>query len=144
MKYEDVTVGEELAEVEYPLNVYRLVMAAGANRDFNSIHHNSEYARRTGAQEMYANTSFLLGAWERCVRDWMGEEGTMRAIRDFRMKAFNYAGETMWVRAHVAAKRLEGETGVVEVAIRCENGNGITVGPGVVEVVLPRRTEGLK
>lgn len=144
--FEDVYAGERLPEVAYPLTVYRLVMAAGANRDFNSIHHNSEYARSTGAPDMYANTSFLMGTWERCVRDWMGTGGTIRSMRGFRMRSFNVVGDTMWVRAEVTEwKDAEDDAdagngaGVVQVAIRCENASGVTVGPGVVEVALPRR-----
>lgn len=141
--FEDVAVGDVLPEVAYPLTVYRLVMAAGANRDFNSIHHNSEYARGTGAQEMYANTSFLMGSWERAVRDWAGLTGRIRGIRGFRMRAFNYVGDTMRVLGEVAAARVEegsgGPVGVVEVAIRCEGPSGVTVGPGTVEVLLPLR-----
>jgi acyl dehydratase len=136
---EDVSVGEQLPSVAYPLSVYRLVMVAGANRDFNSIHHNTEYAKRTGAQEMYANTSFLMSAWERCIRDWIGVEGTIRSIRGFRMKSFNYAGETMHVHAEV--QEVRADEGVVVVAIRCESSAGVTVGPGTVEVTLPRREE---
>jgi acyl dehydratase len=141
-RFEDVTVGERLPGTEYPLTVYRLVMAAGANRDFNSIHHNTQYAQKTGAPEMYANTQFLLTAWERCVRDWMGLAGTIRAIRGFRMRSFNVVGDTMHVHAEVRDARIEDGCGVVEIAIRCENSTGVTVGPGVVEVVLPRREEG--
>ncbi|GAA3742273.1 acyl dehydratase [Spinactinospora alkalitolerans] len=140
--FDDVAVGDELPAVAYPLTVYRLVMAAGANRDFNSIHHNTEYARSTGAEEMYANTSFLLGAWERCVRDWTGPDGVIRSLRGFRMRAFNHVGDTMWVRAEVGETRIEDGAGVVEIAIRCENSAGVSVGPGVVEVALPRREEG--
>ena len=140
--FEDVTVGEQLPEVRYPLTVYRLVMAAGSNRDFNSIHHNSEYARGTGADEMYANTSFLMSAWERAVRDWMGLEGRIRAIRGFRMRAFNYVGDTMRVVAEVVDATVEDGQGVVRIGIRCESSAGVTVGPGTVEVVLPRRAEG--
>jgi acyl dehydratase len=139
--FEDVTVGEQLPAVEYPLTVYRLVMAAGANRDFNSIHHNSEYARSTGAAEMYANTSFLMSAWERCVRDWMGLAGTIRGIRDFRMRSFNYAGDTLRVLGEVRDTRIEDGVGVVDVAVRCENGAGVSVGPGTVTITLPRREE---
>jgi acyl dehydratase len=139
--FEEVRVGDELPTVSYPLTVYRLVMAAGSNRDFNSIHHNSEYARSTGAAEMYANTSFLMSSWERAVRDWMGLGGRIRAIRGFRMRAFNTVGDTMRVLAEVAETRVEGDAGVVVVAIRCENSTGVTVGPGTVEVLLPRREE---
>jgi len=138
-RFEDVEVGEALVPVEYPLTVYRLVMAAGSNRDFNSIHHNSEYARSTGAPEMYANTSFLMSGWERCVRDWMGPVGTIRSIRGFRMKSFNVVGSTMRVLAEVKGTRVEDGVGVVEVAIRSENSSGVSVGPGVVELTLPRR-----
>lgn len=145
-RFEDVVVGEVLPEVVYPLTVYRLVMAAGSNRDFNSIHHNSEYARSTGAAEMYANTSFLLSSWERAVRDWAGLAGRIRAIRGFRMRSFNHAGDTMRVLGEVAATRVEhgadGPVGVVEVTIRCESPAGVSVGPGTVEVLLPLRDSG--
>ena len=43
--WDDVEPGQQLASVAYPLSVMRLVMAAGANRDFNSIHHNADFAR---------------------------------------------------------------------------------------------------
>ncbi|CAM3274829.1 hypothetical protein NODU109028_08590 [Nocardioides dubius] len=140
-RFEEVAVGEPLPEVALPLTVYRLVMAAGSNRDFNSIHHNTEYARSTGAEEMYANTSFLMSSWERLVRDWCGATGRIRAIRGFRMRSFNFVGTTMRVLGEVTATRIEqgpdGPVGVVEVAVRCEGPTGITVGPGTVEVLLP-------
>jgi acyl dehydratase len=132
---EDVEVGEELPSVAYPLTVYRMVMAAGANRDFNSIHHNTEYARKTGAAEMYANTSFLLSSWERCVRDWAGLGARLRSIKGFRMRSFTTVGDTMWVHASVESIVDD----VVTVAIRCENATGVTVGPGTVDVALPHR-----
>jgi acyl dehydratase len=140
--FEDVVVGEALPPVVYPLTVYRLVMAAGSNRDFNSIHHNTEYARGTGAAEMYANTSFLMSGWERCVRDWMGPGGSILSIRKFRMRSFNHVGDTMRVLAEVADARVESGVGIVEIAIRSENSASVSVGPGIVAVTLPRREKG--
>ncbi|WP_201791376.1 hypothetical protein [Aeromicrobium sp. PE09-221] len=135
--FDEIVVGEQLPTVRLPLTVYRLVMAAGSNRDFNSIHHNSEYARSTGAKEMYANTSFLMSSWERLVRDWAGPHARIRAIRGFRMRSFNYVGETMSVLGEVIDVRREGVEGVVEVEVRCETSAGVTVGPGVVELGFP-------
>lgn len=137
LSYADVEPGQDIPAVAFPLSVYRLVVAAGANRDFNSIHHNSEYARSTGAPEMYANVLFLLGMWERAVRDWMGVSGTIRAIRGFRMRRFNTAGETPTVTGRIAAIRLEGGVGVVLVDLATRDSAGITVGPGQIEVGLP-------
>ncbi len=91
--WEDISAGDEVPPVQFPLSVYRLVMEAGANRDFNSIHHNSEYARQTSAPEMYANTIFLQGMWERTVREFIGLAGTIKSLAGFRMKIFNTAGD---------------------------------------------------
>jgi acyl dehydratase len=60
--WDDVEEGRRAAR-GLPAQRLPLVVEAGANRDFNSIHHNSEYARASGAPEMYANTGFLLGTW---------------------------------------------------------------------------------
>jgi acyl dehydratase len=137
--FDDVEVGDALPPVDFPLTVYRLVMEAGACRDFNSIHHNSEYARSTGAPEMYAATSFLLGAWERAVRDYIGVDGTIRSLRGFRMKKFNPVGTTMVVRGEVAGKAEDAGTGVLELHVWCENDGDVTVGPGMVTATMPRR-----
>ena len=133
--FEDVAVGEEIPAVAFPLTVYRLVMAAGANRDLNSIHHNSEVAKASGAPEIYANTFMLLGMWERAVRDYIGLDGTIEAIRGFRMKAFNTVGDTTHVRGRVASA----DAGTVQLQVWCENSTGVTVGPGTVVVTLPQR-----
>ncbi|MGM7679366.1 MaoC/PaaZ C-terminal domain-containing protein [Microbacterium sp. A94] len=133
LHFDEVQVGDELPLVKFPLSLYRLVMWAGASRDFNSIHHNTEYARATGAPEMYANTMFLMGMWERAVRDWMGPRGRITAIRRFRMQRFNLVGSTVTVNALVADITSDG-TVVIEVSTTDDH--GITVGPGVVEVRL--------
>ena len=135
--FSDVVVGEELPSVEFPLTVYRLVVAAGGNRDFNSIHHNTAYAQATGAPEMYASTFFLMGTWERLVRDYIGPAGTIRSISDFRMRKFNLAGSTVQVRGRVRDARLDGDRGIVTLEVESVVDGQVTVGPGTVEVTVP-------
>ena len=84
--YDEISVGDELGPVDFPLSIYRLVVAAGGNRDFNSIHHNRSYATASGAPDAYASTFFLLGTWERLVRDFIGSAGTIRAVRSPRVR----------------------------------------------------------
>ena len=136
--WEDVEEGHEIPPVEFPLTVYRLVVEAGANRDFNSIHHNSEFAHASGAPEMYANTGFLLGMWERTVREFVGIEGAIRRIAGFRMRTFNTVGRTVIVRGTVRRKWREGSDGLLELELWSEAGGERTVGPGTVTVSLPR------
>lgn len=137
--WEDVAVGDEVSPVRFPLSIYRMVVAAGGNRDFNSIHHNSEYARQTGAPDMYANNTFLQGMWERTVREFIGLAGSIRRVKGFRMKIFNTVGDTVTTRGKVNRLWLEGTSGLVELELWCENAKGVSVGPGTVTVTLPRR-----
>lgn len=139
--WEDVVVGDQLPSDEFPLTVARLVMAAGANRDFNSIHHNSEIAQQTGAPDMYANVIFLQGMWEKTIRNYIGLAGTLKKLQGFRMKVFNTVGETVVTKGTVIKKWKEEQEGLVELEIWSENSKGITVGPGVVIVTLPFREE---
>lgn len=137
--WDDVEEGADVPSVAFPLSVYRLVVEAGANRDFNSIHHNSEFARASGAPEMYANTGFLLGMWERALREYIGLDGTIRRIAGFRMKRFNTVGRTVTVRGRVARKWREDGDALIEVEMWSELGDDVTVGPGTVTVALPAR-----
>jgi acyl dehydratase len=134
----DGAAGDRVGPVDFPLPLYRLVVAAGGNRDFNSIHHNRGYATATNAPDAYASTFFLMGTWERVVRDWIGDAGTIRSISGFRMRKFNLVGSVMTVSGTVTATRLEGDTGVVTLELASTVGPDVTVGPGQVEVTLPR------
>jgi acyl dehydratase len=116
-------------------------MAAGANRDFNAIHHNADHARATGAPDMYANTLLLQGMWERTVRQYIGLAGVIRRQSGFRMRAFNTVGDTVHVNARVQRKWRDGEAGFVEFEIWSSNSAGISVGPGRIVATLPVRTQ---
>lgn len=135
--WQQAQVGDLLGPVAFPLSVYRLVVAAGANRDFNSIHHNTEYARASGAPDMYANTLFLLGMWERVLRNYMGPAGTLRRIAGFRMNSFNCVGDEPVVFGQVIEKFREGSAGMVRIRMWTQIGDRTSVGPGMVSITLP-------
>ena len=139
--WEDVVEGEALDPLSFPLSVYRLVMAAGANRDFNSIHHNSELARASGAPDMYANSLFLQGMWERAVRRYIGLSGVIRRQSGFQMRIFNTVGDTVVVKGRVERKWREGDAGFVELSVWSENSKGVSVGPGRIVATLPLREQ---
>jgi acyl dehydratase len=138
--WEDIQVGEALAPLAFPLSLYRLVMAAGANRDFNAIHHNSAFAQRSGAPEAYANNLLLQGMWERSARNFIGPLGRLHQLKGFRMSHFNCAGDTVTVRGEVLRKWRDGAHNYVELKIWSANRDGISVGPGTLLVSMPART----
>ncbi|MGH3556083.1 MAG: acyl dehydratase [Mycobacterium sp.] len=129
----DAQAGTELSVVSFPITLYRLVMAAGGNRDFNAIHHNRDHARATGAPDAYANTLFLMGMWERAISEWTGTTGRIVAIRGFRMVRFTTVGTTAVVKG--AVKTTDTDRGIITFAISTADAEGCTVGPGEVDVV---------
>jgi acyl dehydratase len=133
----DVRPGELLPPVSFPLPVLRLVMEAGANRDFNLIHHNTEFAQSSGAPEMYANTIFLQSMWEVLVRNYIGCAGTIKKISGFRMSAFNCAGDTVTVKGRVEKVAPGKAESLLELFVWSENAHGVSVGPGTVTVGIP-------
>ena len=67
-----VSVGDQLGPIEIPITLQRLVMEAGANRDFSLIHHDKDVAQATGAADAYTNTFFIAGMFERLLRELDG------------------------------------------------------------------------
>jgi acyl dehydratase len=133
-----IGVGDPIPPVDFPLPVYRLVMAAGATRDLAPLHHNDDFARASGAPSMYANALFLLGMWERALRDLIGPAGSILAIRDLRMARFAAAGTVVRVQGTVVRKHLLPDRLVLEIELRSTVDDVLTVGPGLGVVALPR------
>ena len=137
--FEDVKEGDDVPKVAFPITIQRLVMEAGANGDFNGIHHNREIACSNGAPDMFCNNFFLQGMWERTVREYIGLRGVIRKIGPFRMRIFNPAGDTVVVKGSVLRKFQQDGQNLVELKIWSENSRGTSVGPGSVLVMLPSR-----
>ena len=137
--FEDVQVGDRLSPISMNLTIARLVVEAGANRDFNQIHHNTPVSKRTGAPDMYANNVFIQAWWERCVREYIGLDGRIKKVGPFRMRVFNTVGETAVTSGEVKRAWQEDGENLVELEITTEISKGVSVGPGPVLVTLPSR-----
>ena len=121
---DDVAVGAEIPEISMPITLQRLVMEAGSNRDLSLIHHNREVAQSTGATDAYMNTFFIIGLFERMLREWMGTRGRLKKIGSLQMKSFNVVGDVICCRGRVTGKQ---DDGTVNLDIWMENEERITV-----------------
>ena len=120
-----IAVGDEIGSISIPVTLQRLVMEAGANRDFSLIHHDRDVARATGAPDAYMNTFFIASMFERLLREWMGYGGVINKITNLRMKVFNAVGDTVTLSGRVSAVDMESAKVVID--LRSETGNGETV-----------------
>jgi acyl dehydratase len=77
-----VTPGMELGEVVYgPLERADIVRYAGASGDFNPIHIDEGYARRTGAPTVFAMGMLPAGYLAHAVSDWFGGPHHLRRLK---------------------------------------------------------------
>ena len=133
LKIEDVKAGDEIPPITIPITLQRLVMEAGSNRDFSLIHHNREIAQSTGASDAYMNTFFILGLFERMLREWMGVKGRLRKIHSLQMKSFNVVGDIVICKGKVVTKSEDGE---VSLELSMDN-NETTSVTALAVVVIP-------
>jgi acyl dehydratase len=104
----DVTVGDRLPEFVLPITLQRLVMEAGANRDFSPWHFDADVARASGAPALYANTTFVETLLEAAVRCLGRLNARIRSL-DFAMRANTCVGLAVVGGVVSAAASQDGE-----------------------------------
>lgn len=120
-----ISPGQALPEISIPITLQRLVMEAGANRDLSLIHHDTGVAQATGAPDAFANTYFLMGMFERLMRQWAGPKARIRKIGPLRMMIFNAVGDTVTFKGTVES--VDANSGMVTLQMWVESERGKTV-----------------
>ncbi len=67
--YEDVAENEELPSFEITVSRTHIIKYVGAGGDFQMIHHDEEYAKKTGLPSIFANGLMHGGMLARVVTD---------------------------------------------------------------------------
>ena len=70
---DQLTVGDVIAEREFPLTRDSLVRYAGASGDFNSIHYRDDVAASVGLPGVLAHGMLTMGFAVQPVVDWVGD-----------------------------------------------------------------------
>jgi acyl dehydratase len=117
-----IEVGQEIEPYVVKLTLQRLVLEAGANRDFAPIHFDADAARDSGAAGPYANTTFIETLFEAALRTWAGLAARIRMI-EFSMKSFNVTGDE--IAAHGRVTAFTGD--IAELDLWIEGPRGTTV-----------------
>ena len=118
--------GAELPSISIPITLQRLVMEAGANRDLSLMHHDGEVARATGAPDAFANTYFLMGMFERLMREWAGPAARIKKIGPLRMMLFNTVGDTVEFKGNVASVDMAAKSVTVDMWVESPRGKTVT------------------
>jgi uncharacterized OB-fold protein/acyl dehydratase len=100
-----------------------IVSAAIATRDFYPVHHDHDFAVRSGSKDIFLNILSTTGLVQRYVTDWAGPEALVRSV-SIRLGVPCYAGDTLTFSGQVTATD-EGDQ-VVAVTGACSLGNHVT------------------
>ncbi len=106
------------------------------------VHWDPAFARRAGNATTF-DYGRMRETWliHLCT-DWMGDDGWLWAL-ECEFRAFNYVGDTHWMRGHVTRKHLAaGGRPAVDVALTGENQRGTVTTPGRATILLPSREHG--
>lgn len=131
LRYDEVSVGDELPPLDVPITPTRIIAGAIASRDFQDVHHDRDLAIERGSKDIFMNILTTNGWVGRFVTDWAGPEALLRRV-DIRLGAPNYPGDTMKMRGQVKEKA----NGVVTIEVKGANDLGHHV-TGTVTLALP-------
>lgn len=106
------------------------------------IHWDPEFAKRSGNATTFDYGRMRENWLIHLCTDWMGDDAWLWKL-DCEFRAFNYTGDTQWLRGTVARKYLADDgRPAVDLDIAAVNQRGETTTPGHATILLPSREHG--
>jgi acyl dehydratase len=134
-RYGEVSVGDELPDLEVPLTPTLIISGAIASRDFNVLHHDRDRAVAAGAADIFMNILTTNGLVGRFIGEWAGPEASLERV-SIRLGAPNYPYDTFRLSGRVSAREQRAGRRLIELELRGTNSLGDHV-TGSAEVALP-------
>ena len=138
---EDVSVGDQLPELEKHPTTRQLVMYAGASDDYTPIHYDKDLAAEAGHNNVIVHGALKSAFLAQLVTDWIGPSGRLGEL-SVSYRAIDFPRDRLTCKGHVTGTRVEDGEHLVECDIWLENGKGDTTTPGRAVVSLPARNSG--
>lgn len=125
MKFNDITVGQALPELSFPITASAIVAGALATNDYENVHHDKAAAQSRGVPDIFMNILTTNGLVQRFVTDWAGPSARIRNIA-IRLGAPNFAGDTMVINGTVESVDAAAQTAAIKVSGRNGLGEHVT------------------
>jgi acyl dehydratase len=138
LRFDGVTVGQELPPLTKTVTTRQLVMYAGASGDFVPIHYDKDRAAAAGHPKVIVHGALKSTFIAQMVTDWIGDAGRLAEF-SVQYRAIDYPDEPLTCRGRVTGKRHEGTTGYIDLEAWLENSKGEITTPGRAVVALPVR-----
>src|SRR5262245_19605269 len=90
--WDDLEVGDELKGFELALTQTKIVQQVSGSQDFYAVHHDREFARQGGHEDVFVNNRFTRACFGRLLGDLVGTEGWVKKF-EFAMRRPNRLGD---------------------------------------------------
>lgn len=138
--YDDVQSGDSLPTLTVTVDETQLFFFSAATYNGHRIHYDKDWARTVeGYDDVLVQGPLQAALLARAITDWIGGRGRLveYAVQN---RAIALAGEELSFGGMVTGKRLEDNTGLVDLDIAGRRGTTVLM-PGTATVALPRRNE---
>lgn len=123
--WEDVSEGEQLPPIDFPITLKTLVAGVAGTRDFMPYHHDDSACEPLGIRAMFVNTMFNQAFYGRFATDWCGPESDFRATT-LRMTGQLCPGDMAHCEGEVTRKYRDGDDYLVDIDMQTRNHLGVT------------------
>jgi acyl dehydratase len=123
LSYADVEVGTEITPVSLEITHKRVCINAASTWDWFPGHHDPEYARSQGQENIYLSTLFYHGFVDRGLNDWAGPDALVRRRKITMIKSI-YPGQTATLTGKVVGKREEAGKCLVDLELLVSSEEG--------------------
>jgi len=121
MKISELSEGMNLAEIKKPVTQEHINLYAEASRDFNPIHIDPEFAKKTPLCGTIAHGMLTLSYISQMMTDAFGRSWLSTGILDVRFKTPARPGDTITIAGKISKlERDDGET-IVNCEVLCSN-----------------------
>lgn len=96
-----LAVGDTLGSSSLDLTLQRLIMVAGANRDFALAHSDNETARQGNAPAAFADSLFVFTMIEKLLLQWGGQNTRIRKLGPLKIQDFVVCGQNAIARGTI-------------------------------------------
>jgi acyl dehydratase len=139
VRFDQVSVGDQIPAVSYPIRRRDLIRYAGASGDFNPIHWSDRVATSVGLPSVIAHGMFTMATGGRFVSDWAGDPG---AVLEYGVRFTNLvpvpdddAGTTVEISGKITGKDDVART--VNVLLTASCAGAKVLGKSIAVVRLP-------
>ena len=137
LQLSELREGLALPELTKPVTQQNIKLYAEASQDFNPVHLDEEFARKSGLEGTIAHGMLILAYVSEMMTGAFGKMWLTGGKLDIRFKAPTRPGETVTVSGKITKLKKNGGQTTVTCSILCSNSKGEAIITGEAVLAVP-------